>query len=67
MATVVQQEDDIRELTGEDARAKFESVVQRRLKMSAAEFLKRLDSGEFNGREEEPRIVRILSLLPLVR
>lgn len=67
MATLIKHEDDIRELDKAEAQAVFEAAVKRRLNMSAAEFLKRLDAGEFKGKEEDPKIMRLLSLLPLVR
>lgn len=67
MATLIKQEDDIRELDKEQAREAFEAAVQRRLKMTTDDFLKALDRGDFRGREEEPKIMRLLSMLPLVR
>ncbi len=67
MATVIKHDDDIRELSQDEARKMFEATVQRRLKMSTDEFLQRLDNGEFTGKEEDPRFMSILSLLPLVR
>ncbi len=67
MATLIDKEDEIRELNEADARKMFETAVKRRLNMSADEFLKRLDAGEFKGQEEDPKIMRLLSLLLLVR
>lgn len=67
MATLIKQEDDIRELDKAQAEEVFEAAVKRRLNISAAEFLKRLDAGEYKGKEEDPKIMRLLSLLPLVR
>lgn len=67
MATQIKQEDDIRELDKAEAQEVFEAAVKRRLNMSAAEFLSRLDAGLFKGQEEDPKIMRILSLLPLIR
>ena len=68
MATVLkEQEDDIRELGEAEARDFFEAAVQKRLKISATEFLQKLDAGEFKDRTEDPKIMRLLSLLPMVR
>jgi hypothetical protein len=68
MAAILKpQDDDIRELGQEEAKKLFEDAVARRLKISATEFLSKLDSGDFKGQEEDPRLTRILSLLPLVR
>ena len=55
------------ELNDDEARELFESAVQSRLKMSTEEFLRKLDAGEFKGREEEPHIMSLLMRLPLVR
>ncbi len=68
MATVLKlPEDDIRELNEAEAREFFEAAVRRRLHISATEFLKKLDAGQFRGKEEDPKIMSLLSLLPLVR
>lgn len=69
MATALkhEHEEDIHELNEKEAKELFECAVQKRLKMSTEEFLRRLDAGEFKGREEDPQITRLLSLLPLIR
>lgn len=69
MATVLKNDfdDDIRELDDSEAKALFEATVKTRLGMTTEEFLKKLDSGEFKGKEEDPHLMRIFSLLPLVR
>ena len=69
MATALKHEyeEDTHELSDEEASELFERAVQRRLKMSTEEFLRKLDAGEFKGREEEPHIMSLLMRLPLVR
>jgi hypothetical protein len=69
MATVLKNEyeEDIRELGDSEAKAMFEAAVQKRLGMSTEEFLTKLDAGEFTKDCEDPKITRLLSLLPLVR
>jgi hypothetical protein len=69
MATALKHEyeEDTHELSDEEASELFEKTVQRRLKMSTEEFLRKLDAGDFKGREEEPHIMSLLMRLPLVR
>jgi hypothetical protein len=69
MATGLKKEfeEDIRELDDIEAEELFEAAVQKRFNISTAEFLAKLDAGEFKNKEEDPKLMRILSLLPLVR
>lgn len=69
MATVLKKgyEEDIHEMDDSEAGELFEAAVQKRFNITAAEFLVKLDAGEFKNKEEDPKLMRILSLLPLVR
>lgn len=69
MATVIEnpEEEYAQELTNEQAKIFFEAVVKRRLKIGTEEFLRRLDAGEYEGKEEDPRILKLLMLLPMIR
>jgi hypothetical protein len=69
MATVLKKDfdDASRELDDSEAKELFEAAVQKRLGISTEEFLKKFDAGQFKDREEDPLLVRLFSLLPLVR
>ena len=55
-------------LTNDEAARIFERMVQRYLKMSTCEFLKRLDSGYFRQHPDlDRRLDSVLFYLPLIR
>jgi len=45
----------------------LEAQAQMRLGVSAAEFVRRWDAGEFESSEERPEVLHVAMLLPFVR
>jgi len=54
----------IQELSREEGRKLLDEVAKHYLNMSADEFARRWDAGEFVG-EERPEVMRVAMLLPL--
>jgi hypothetical protein len=52
--TTEQLIEGVKELTPEEGRAFFEDEVQRLLGITAKDFLRRLDAGEYNGVYDTP-------------
>jgi hypothetical protein len=53
----------VKELTADEARAHFDAQARRLLGMSGAEFLRRLDAGEFTDQVDLPGPVGYLAAL----
>jgi hypothetical protein len=58
---------DTRELTRQEGEAIFDEAARRHLKMSGAEFLRKWDAKEFGDDPDQPGIMDVAFLLPLVR
>lgn len=58
---------DAYEVTPEEAYAVFDRQARRYLKIGGDEFLRAWDAGEFDDCADEPQVVRVAMLLPLVR
>ena len=55
------------ELSPEEAHAIFDRVAREELSISGEEFLRRWDSGEYEGRADQPNVARVAMLLPFGR
>ncbi len=56
----------VRELTEEEGKALFDSVAGEYLHMSGEEFLRRWDSGEFDG-DDRSEVIHVYMLIPFAR
>lgn len=54
-------------LTSQEAWGLFDETAQLYLAISGREFLARFDRGTFGDIDSDPRVMRVASLLPLVR
>ncbi|CUS32255.1 conserved hypothetical protein [Candidatus Nitrospira nitrosa] len=57
----------VKKLTTDQARKMFDRQAKTYLKMSGSEFIKRWDSGKFNGSADTPNVMRVAMLLPFGR
>lgn len=51
----------------EESRALFDKTARLYLSMSGEEFLRRWDLGDFRDVDSRPQVMRVASLIPLVR
>lgn len=58
---------DLEPFTLEESRALFDKTARLYLNMSGEEFLKRWDLGDFRDVDSRPQVMRVASLIPLVR
>jgi hypothetical protein len=66
-APVHEPEVHVRELTPQEGAAIFNEAAQRYLKMSGPEFLRKWDAKEFGDDPDQPGVMDVAFLLPLVR
>ena len=65
--TTEESEVEIREVSPEEAWEIFDQAAQYYLKMSGRDFLDRWDSGQFGDPDDQPDIMPVVALLPIVR
>lgn len=58
---------EAREITRQEGTAIFDEVARRHLNMSGAEFLRKWDAKEFGDDPDQPGVMDVAILLPLVR
>jgi hypothetical protein len=54
-------------LTSGQAKKLFDRQAKLHLRMSGPEFIKRWDTGKFNGKADTPAVMRVAMLLPFGR
>lgn len=64
---VVQEQASIDIMTPEEAREAFDRAARHDLNMSGEEFLRKWDAGAFGDDADQPGVIDLLLLLPLVR
>ena len=57
----------VRTLTPKEAKKFFEREALRRLKMSGEEFIRKWDTGQFNGKSNSAEVLHVAMLLPFGR
>ena len=57
----------VRELNKDEAMSALDRCAQLYLRLSAREFLEKWDAGAYKAEHEDPRVMRVAMLLPLVR
>ena len=67
MAKALEINENIHELSDDEAHELFERQARRYLNMSGAAFIRRWDAGEYADGPEDPAVVRVSMLLPLGR
>lgn len=57
----------VKKLSPDQARKMFDRQAKHYLNISGSEFIKRWDSGKFNGSADTPDVMRVAMLLPFGR
>ena len=57
----------IQDLSSEDGRDLFDRQARRYLGVGGEEFLRRLEAGEYGDPDDDPRVMRLVMLLPFAR
>lgn len=63
----VQEHASVDVMTPEEAREAFDRAARRYLNMSGEEFLRRWDAGAFGDDADQPGVINLVMLLPLIR
>ncbi len=66
MATALKDQERIHELTEKEAADFFSAAVRARLNITTEEFLANLRAGKYQGREEDPRIMKLITIAPFM-
>ncbi len=57
----------IRDLTSEESHALFDRKAWQYFSVSGEEFIRRLEAGEYGDPDDDPRVMRLIMLLPFAR
>ncbi len=67
MAQIAQTNGYINDLSQEEGSALFDRKARQYLDVSGDEFIRRLEAGEYGDPDDDPRVMRLVMLLPFAR